>query len=253
MDNCNFKHITELKQKIDSYRPLNQDELMKIRDMERTYHIHSSNALEGNTLTLYETRMILETGVTIAGKPLKEHLEVLNLAYAYDYVEELAQSKQALTERELLEVHSLVYSKLGEKNASGRYRIIDVWITGSAYTPPSSLQIRELMEDFFKWSDTAQNTLHPVEYAALLHEKFVTIHPFVDGNGRTACLILNFALIRHGYLPIFIKHDNESRTRYNKALEHAQITGDTSQFVSIIAERVEEKLQERLEILKRSC
>ena len=247
-----FTNLTALKQKLSTYRPLNPDELQKIRDMERTYHIHTSNALEGNTLTLYETRMILETGVTISGKPLKEHLEVVNLAYAYDFVEEIAKGNQPLGERELLEIHAMVYSKLGERNTVGRYRNVDVWITGSAHTPPSSFQVRELMVDFFAWANQAIETLHPVQYAALLHEKLVTIHPFIDGNGRTARLLLNFALIRHGYLPIYIKSDQESRQRYNKALELAQTTGDTSAFVSLICERVEEKLQERLAILEQA-
>lgn len=246
----NLDHLTALKKEMDSYRPLNPDELEKIKTMERTYHIHTSNALEGNTLTLYETRMILETGVTIAGKPLKEHLEVLNLAYAYDFVEEMATNQTPLTQRELMEIHALVYNKLGAKNTAGQYRNVDVWITGSAYIPPSSLKIQEHMDEFFHWCNHALATLHPVVYAALLHEKLVTIHPFIDGNGRTARLLLNFALIKTGYLPIHIKSDATSRTNYNKALEHAQTTGDTEPFINIVATEVEKSLTERIAILK---
>ncbi|MEH7080959.1 Fic family protein [Bacillus velezensis] len=247
----NFDYPTQLKNKLDGFRPLRPLEVEKVREIERVEEIYSSNALEGNTLTIYETQMILDEGITIAGKSLREHLEVINLNSAIEYVEDLVKGKHSLNERTLKELHYLVYNHLDRnKSYAGEYRNVGVRILGSKHVPPEPYLIQERMNEFFEWNKNNQDALHPIEYAALLHEKFVTIHPFVDGNGRTARLLMNFALTRNGYPPIFIKPDKENRTAYNKALENVNVNGDTEPFIKLVQMRVEEKLEKMVKVLE---
>jgi len=202
-------------------------------------------------MTRAETQLILDEGITIDGKPLREHLEVVNLAEAIDYVEELVTKNQAQDERTIKDIHRVVYEKLAQdRRGIGSYRRVPVYIRGSEHRPPSPYLLEQEMQQLMVWSQEEKVKLHPVEYAALLHQKFVYIHPFIDGNGRTARLLLNFALTQHGYPPIYIKADAQSRRAYNESLETAHVKGDTSSIVALIAERVESKLMEMLEILK---
>lgn len=242
----NLDHLTELKRKMDAYRPLTQAEIKAIREYERIEQIYASNALEGNTLTYTETKLILETGITVSEKPLKDHLEVINLKEAMDFVESLVNGKEELNERSLKDIHRLVVDRVIDRVFVGNYRRIDVMISGSKHLPPSFLTVQDEMDKFFEWMSTAMQELHPVEFAALLHEKFVTIHPFADGNGRTARLLMNFALTKNGYPPIMIKPTPDSRKAYLKALEHGNMTGDNDPFIKIVADLVESKLNERI-------
>lgn len=243
--------LTQLKNKLDGLRPLTKGEVAKFRESERIEEVYNSNALEGNTITKFETKMILDEGITITQKPMKEHLEVINLAESIDYIEDLVREKQPLTERMIKELPTIVYSRLAvDRKDVGDYRRISVAISGSDFVPPEPYQIQEEMKQLIEWSEAHRSDLHPVVYAALLHEKFVTIHPFIDGNGRTARLLLNFALTEADYPPIVIKANPESRLRYNRSLEEAQIKGDVQLFVDFIAELCEEKLLKMIQILE---
>lgn len=147
-----------------------------------TYH---SNAIEGNTLTMSETKAVLEDGITIGGKSLKEHLEAVGHSHAIDYMEALVQKDEALTERTLKEIHNLILRNIDGANA-GTYRRMNVLISGAGHIPPPAERVLEKMEAFFRWYGAARGALHPVEFAARVHADFVNIHPFKDGNGRTA-------------------------------------------------------------------
>lgn len=246
----NFDKATEFKEKINEMRPLSQSEVLRLREYEKVEQVYNSNALEGNTITAFETKMILEEGITIASKPLKEHLEIINLSSALDFVEELVKEAQPLTERLIKQIHTIIYDKLAyDTKDIGSYRKIPVHISGSGFVPTEPWLIPIEMEKLIKWSETNKDKLHPIEYAARLHEKFVTIHPFVDGNGRTARLLMNFALTSKGYPPIVVKADPESRYKYNKSLEEAQIAGNLEPFISLINDLTVDKLQSMYDIL----
>lgn len=248
-----YKKATKLRNKLNEFRPLTEWDIELIRKIERTEEIYTSNAIEGNTLTMYETRMILETGVTIVGKPLREHLEVVNLKEAIEFVEDLVNGNHNLDERTLKQIHYIVYNKLSpQRNVAGVYRDLNVEIYGSEHKPPKWEEIQDEMNTMFKWNEESQDTLHPIEYSALLHQKFVTIHPFRDGNGRTARLLMNFALTRSGYPPITINPDKENRSAYMKALELSNTTGDINPFIDIIESAVIKKLEELVKMLEHS-
>lgn len=233
-------------------RPLKELEIKRLRDDERTEMIYASNALEGNTLTISETQMILEKGITVNGKSMREHLEVVNLNEAIDYVEDLVRGNEILDERALKQIHYLVYKTIGERHLAGNYRHINVRILGSKHETTDFINIASEMAKFFTWINEAEMTYHPVEFAALLHRKFVGIHPFADGNGRTARLILNCALTKAGYPPIIIKPDAQSRNNYINALEKAHTTGDDGDFVQIVKDFVDEKMMEMIQQVETS-
>ena len=240
-----FEELTKLKNKLASYRPMDKATLNILKEHDRIEQVYSSTAIEGNTITASETKMILEKGITISGKSMKEHLEIVNLNSAIDYVEDLVRGNEPLNESNLKQIHFLVYnntSKYDMKDVAGVYRKVDVQILGSEHKPPSAYLVQDEMDNFFKWTEENKNKLHPIEFASLAHLKFVTIHPFIDGNGRVARLLMNLALTSNGYPPIAIKPDGESRTRYNKSLEHAQVTGDASDFIQIVYDLSKEKL-----------
>lgn len=237
-----FKDTNDLHKRLLSLRPLKELDIKRLRDDERTEMIYASNALEGNTLTISETQMILEKGITIDGKSMREHLEVVNLNDAIDYVEDLVRGEEVLDERTLKQIHYLVYKTTGERHLAGNYRTINVKILGSGHLTADFLNIHDEMKSFFEWKESAEKTLHPVEFAAQLHRRFVGIHPFVDANGRTARLLLNFTLTKAGYPPIIIKPDNQSRLDYINALEIAHTTGDDSDFIRLVKGFVDSKM-----------
>lgn len=246
-----FSRIDQLKATMDQLRPLSKDEVDRLREEERVDQVYNSNALEGNTITKFETKMILEEGITISEKPMREHLEVVNLAEAVDFVESLVNENQPLTENLIKDIHKIVYSKLAKDRRNvGSYRRIPVEISGSNFVPPDPFLVPLQMEQLIQWSRESRDQLHPVEYAAMLHEKFVTIHPFIDGNGRTARLLMNFALTEAGYPPIVVKANPNSRLAYNRSLEIAQTQGDLSQFIQFVSKIVEEKLEKMVHILE---
>lgn len=226
--------LDEGKKLIDKYRPLPPVTVSRLREqliIEWTYH---SNAIEGNTLTLKETRMILEDGITIGKKSFKEHLEAINHREAIIFVEELASRKGKVTERNVKEIHSLILKGI-DSDYAGRYRDIQVRITGSSHTPPGPLLLPQLMERFTK-ERLLKAKGHPIEQAALAHFDLASIHPFVDGNGRTARLLMNLILLKHGYFPAVILRND--RKRYYDALEKGR-KGKKDDFVFLVGRALE--------------
>lgn len=205
-------------------------------EIEMTYN---SNAIEGNSLTLRETALVLQEGVTIKGKPLKDHLEAKDHQEALDFLFSLvSESRSTISERLIRELHQLVVRET-ERESAGRYRTGSVVIAGADFTPPDAHEVPQKMEELLHWMKTRRSALHPVEFASLVHHKLTAIHPFFDGNGRTARLTMNLLLMRHGYpLSIILKHD---RRKYYRMLQAAD-RGNPAPLVLFIAQAVERSL-----------
>ena len=236
--------IDSLRARLDAARPLPTHTVASLRDklaLEWTYH---SNAIEGNTLTLRETKVVLE-GITVGGKSLREHFEATNHRDAILYVEDIVARNEALTEWQIKNIHSLVLKGIDDGEA-GRYRRENVAITGASTTPPSFLHLDDEMRALIDWHQRA-DTMPPVARAAELHTRFVKIHPFVDGNGRTARLIMNFELMKVGYPPAVIR--KEDRLAYYDALDVACVSGDYDDITQLVGEAVERSLKVYLELL----
>lgn len=234
--------IDEGKQLIDKFRPLPPIVVSRLQKQFMLEWTYNSNAIEGNTLTLKETRIVLEDGLTIANKTLKEHLEAINHKKAITFVEELAASPDMITERNIREIHSLVLNEIDTKYA-GRYRDIQVRITGATHVPPDPLQVPDAMHEFAK-KRLSQNKAHPLEQAALAHLDLVGIHPFVDGNGRTSRLLMNLILMKHGYFPaIILKND---RRRYYTSLDKGH-SGKPDDFIFFVGRALERTIYLYLE------
>lgn len=223
--------IDALKVRLDAARPLASERIQNALDIEYTYE---SNRIEGNTLTLRETDLVVNKGLTVAGKSMREHLEAINHFEAILYIRDLAAKGAILDEREVRNIHALVLHAIDRENA-GRYRGLPVMISGSRYQPPQPWQVSKLMEDYGHWLTGASRTLHPVIRAAEAHERLVTIHPFIDGNGRTARLVMNLLLQQDGYPIVNIPGDTDSRHAYYDALEQTNLLGDPMPFVMLIA------------------
>lgn len=205
----NFAQIDELKNKLQLLRPLNQMELKRLREEFMIENTYDSNAIEGNTLTLRETALILQEGLTVAGKHIREHLEVIGHRNAFEYMIELADTGDILTEKILRELHSLVL--MNDVKNGGVYRNVNVTILGATHTPPPHYLVRERMEELMFIYDELKRNKHVLEAVAEFHLRFENIHPFVDGNGRTGRLVLNLELIKAGLLPINIKFADRNK------------------------------------------
>lgn len=233
-----LEHLAHKKATLEARRPLSPSAAGRLKDyfdVEWTYH---SNAIEGSTLTLRETEVILHEGLTVGGKTLREHLEAINHKHAIDFVEALARGAEPLTEHTLRQIHALVLKGIDDQVA-GQYRSGQVRISGSEYIPPDPVAVPGLMHDFGVWLTAEAQSLSPVERAALAHFRLVDIHPFVDGNGRTARLLMNLLLMRDGYPPAIVRR--EDRLAYYEALDNAHAR-NTEPFVRLMAEAVERSL-----------
>lgn len=235
MLNTSLSKLDALKAKLDQYRPLNLQVVNNLHEnlvLQWTYH---SNAIEGNTLTLKETKVALE-GITVGGKTLREHFEAISHRDAILFVDELVSKQQPLDERTIKSLHQLVLKNIDADNA-GRYRDINVLISGATHKPPQAIQVPEQMQAFIDWYNTEANTLHPVERAARVHGEFVKIHPFVDGNGRTSRLLMNLELMQAGFPATVI--EVEQRLDYYQALDKAHCSDDYTDFIALVAQCVE--------------
>jgi Fic family protein len=230
--NINFSEIDTLKKEIDKQRPLSDSTAKSLREKLIVEWTYNSNAIEGNTLTLSETKVVLE-GITIGGKSVTEHLETINHKEAIEYLENLIKEKKDLTEWTLKNIHQLILKEIDDDNA-GKYRNENVTISGATHIPPNHMIVSDLMQKLFAEYDREWNDYHPVIKACLLHGELVKIHPFVDGNGRTARLILNFELMKYGYTPVVITKDR--RAEYYEALNLAHTTLDYSKFIKLISD-----------------
>ncbi len=239
-----FSKIDECKALVDKARPFEGELLAQLKGYYRVGLTYSSNALEGNTLTESETKVLLEDGLTVGGKPLRDTFEALGHAKAYDFMFSLL-GKHTIAEADILTMHKLFYSDI-DKNAAGVYRQIPVFISGSEYAVSRAADIPDDMAELITWENERRADYHPVEFAAQLHKRFVFIHPFKDGNGRLARLLMNTALIQSGYLlaiiPPILRHE------YIALLEKAH--KDDKPFVEFIAWRVLETEKEVMRLLK---
>lgn len=235
--------LSQKKLELDSFRPLPKELVKNLNEWFKVKLTYSSNALEGNTLTLSETALVIEKGLTIGGKTLKEHLEATGHAQAFDYVLELAKQKRSqITLNDILNIHCLIFSQIDKLNA-GTYRKILVKISGLNLTLPEPLKVPELMDQFISWLHTSDD--HPVIIASKAHLDLVTIHPFVDGNGRTSRLLMNLLLIQAGYPPAIILP--EERINYIDCLKEAQENNNYEPFFLFIAVAVSKSLDIYLE------
>lgn len=239
MQKNDFKKLDELKLKLDSFRPLKANVLKNLHEdlvLRWTYH---SNAIEGNTLTLKETKVALE-GITIGGKTLREHFEAINHKEAILFIEELAQKEDRLSEFSIKQIHSLILKNIDDEN-KGKYRTTNVIISGAEHKPPQSFEVQSKMEEFIKNYNEKINKLHPIELASFVHIEFVKIHPFVDGNGRTSRLLMNLELIKAGFPPVVI--ELEDRLEYYKALDIGHTENDYKPFLELMKKVVEKSFE----------
>ena len=231
-----YDSLIQKKRRLDESRPFSPEVL---NNLERWFLIeltYTSNALEGNTLTRLETAVVVEKGLTVGGKTLAEHLEATNHAAALRKVLEITRSPvSTLTEHILLDLHAMILRGLDDVNA-GRYRSIPVRISGSRVVLPNPAKVAGLMSDFFN-DLMSMAGRHPVAIAAEAHYRLVTIHPFIDGNGRTARLLMNLILLQNGFPPALIR--TRDRVSYLKSLEKAQLGGSNEDYLKIISRSVE--------------
>jgi len=241
------KRIDEKFGRLQSLRPLPVDKVKKLREQFAIEMTYNSNAIEGNSLTLKETFFVINEGITIKGKPLKDHLEAKDHQEALGYLYDLAdQKKQSdILEATIRNLHKLVVKETAS-DIAGSYRTGNVMIGGANHRPPDAFEVPNLMRNAVNWINANENKLHPVEFAALVHHKIVYIHPFFDGNGRTARLLMDLLLMRTGYpLAVVLKND---RKKYYQTLEQAD-KDNFSPFVDFIARAVERSLDIYLNVL----
>ena len=247
-----LRQVAILKSWLDSFRPLPRAVVAELRQLYTVRLTYNSNAIEGNTLTQSETEMVLSHGVTIGGKTLVEHLEVIGHRDAMEYMEELAGQETPIGEWEIRSLHSLIVRGLDQMagtSEAGKYRTLDVRAAGTEHIYPPHFQLPELMENFIRWlnAETAK-AMPPPCYAAEAHYRLVSIHPFRDGNGRTARLLMNLLLLRAGYTLAVIP--NTQRARYLEALVYAQShNDDTNQLTTLVVEACCTSLIEYLRLL----
>lgn len=237
----------ELREKWVSKHPLGPSHLKRLQEYFDIQYTYESNRIEGNTLSLRETDLVVNKGLTIGGKSMQEHLEAINHAEAISFVNGMVNGSEVLNKRNLLDIHRLVLKGIDNDNA-GFYRKVPVRISGSDVTLPQPYQLDRMMEDYFSFYLYNHKKLHPIILAAEMHERLVSIHPFIDGNGRTARLIMNFILISHGYTRANIKGSSESRSKYYYALDAVQTDGNTEPFYAIVVDECMNSLQEHLEL-----
>jgi Fic family protein len=237
--------IDALQADWNAKKPLDETQLTKMMEYFKMKYTYDSNRIEGNTLSFQETHLVVNEGITIGGKSMKDHLEAINHAEAVDFITQMIKTNEPLNQRTLLDLHTLVVKGI-EKEGAGRYRDKQVMISGSAHMPPEPFLVNQLMEDYFIHYNRQRGVMHPVILAAEMHERLVTIHPFVDGNGRTARLIMNLILLSNGFTIANIKGDLKVRLRYYQALESVQVNNDSTTFYTLICEEVEKSLQEHL-------
>ncbi|OGQ94427.1 MAG: cell filamentation protein Fic [Deltaproteobacteria bacterium RIFOXYD12_FULL_57_12] len=232
---------------LNSYRPLPEVAVRKLREQFGIEMTYNSNAIEGNSLTLKETFLVINEGLTIKGKPLKDHLEAKSHTEALAYLFELVDkdSRNTFSARLIRELNKIVIQDI-DKEWAGRYRNSNVIIGGADHTPPEAVEVPQLMQGLVDWLRQNRKAMHPVELAAVLHHRLVHIHPFFDGNGRTSRLVMNVVLMQAGFpLVVVLKND---RKKYYRTLGEAD-KGNYAPFVRLIAQAVQRSLDIYLKVL----
>lgn len=239
-----FERIEELKAELDTRRPLTQGELERLNEEFMIEFTYNSNAIEGNTLTLQETAMVLE-GITIDQKPLKDHLEAVGHKDAFLYVLNIVSNKMPLTEFVIKNVHSLVL--MNKPEDKGVYRRVPVKIMGAFTEPVQPYMIEPKITELLAENEKRKATMNIIERVARFHLEFESIHPFIDGNGRTGRLLMNFELIQNGYPPINVKFSD--RKRYYDAFDSYSRNQDATPMTILIAKYVTERLEQYLRVI----
>jgi Fic family protein len=242
------RSLDAVQQRLPALRPLTPEQVVALRGMlkgDEIEFVYASNAIEGNTLTLGETALVIQNGITVSGKPLKDHLEALDHIEALRYVEELIEGP-ALTQRNLREIHALVM-RCSRPEAAGRYRDIPVAIAGTDFRPPPAILVPERMDAVFEAYVSRRETQHPAIVAADLHQGIVDVHPFEDGNGRTARLAMNLHLLQYRF-PLTIIHPTD-RQAYIEAIATVQQGIEAETFRSFVIENVARSLKRYLHAL----
>jgi len=233
-----YSRILSKKKALDNLRPLPTQLVKKLWEQIQIEFTYNSNAIEGNTLSLRETQLVIQEGITVRGKSLREHLEARNHPDAIDYVEKLAQKETTIKQDDILKVHELLIRGIDDQN-SGKYRTGQVRVAGATFMPPPPSKIQSMISEVLQALNQNPDELRPIELAAFFHHKFVYIHPFLDGNGRTARLLMNVILMRNGYpFTVLLKVD---RPKYLRALSEAD-NGNLIPFANFIANCVERSL-----------
>ena len=226
-----LNEVDTLKVQLSTLRPLPEEALKKVQDALDIEYTYESNRIEGNTLTLQETALVVNEGVTISGK-------------------DIAKKDIEISERTIKEIHALILHGIDRENA-GKYRTVPVMISGSTHMPPQPYLIQKQMEDFMiKYRQMEEEKVHPVLIAAYLHDELVRIHPFIDGNGRTSRLLMNLYLLRNGYTLVTLKGSNEDKISYYKALEESHTENKPEAFQKLVVEAEIASLQRYLSIMQ---
>jgi Fic family protein len=239
-----------LKARLQSVRPLDIEALTKIKAAFEMEYTFESNKIEGNTLTLQETALVVSEGVTIGGKSMREHLEAINHAQAIEFIKEIASNEIDITERTVKKIHALILHGINKEQA-GKYRNVPVMIVGSRHTPPQPYLIQPQMEKFiidYKAMET--DGIHPIVIAAFLHDELVKIHPFIDGNGRTSRLLMNLYLLSKGFTITSLKADNEAKQAYYNALEQSHVDNNPLPFRLLVTNAVCQSTEKYLKIIE---
>jgi Fic family protein len=241
------KECDELKKELSAFRPFPPSVVKQLKEYYKINLTYTSNAIEGNSLTESETKVVIEDGLTIGGKPLRDHLEALGHALSYDFIYGLAQNSKQISEDDILRMHHLFYEKIDEDNA-GKYRAVPVFVSGTDYAFPKPQVVPSLMKEFIGEIPNQNKKLHPIEFSAWLHLKLVNIHPFIDGNGRVARLLMNLALLQAGYvitiIPPVIRQD------YIEIVRDCQKHQTFIAFYALISNMVWEALKEQLRLIR---
>jgi Fic family protein len=238
--------LEEKRQRLGNHQPFSLDIVQNLQEWFKIELTYTSNAIEGNTLSRAETAAVVEKGTVAAGKTLQEHLEAVNHAEAFDWVvAHAATSQPTASENMILELHQLILQRIDDTNA-GRYRAVPVRIAGSTVILPNPIKVPDLMSQFISWLQSPDE--HPITKAVDAHYKLVSIHPFVDGNGRTARLLMNLLLMQAGYPPAIIR--KEDRLPYIKSIEKAQLGGPLGDYYSLMYAAVDRSLDIYLQSLE---
>ena len=229
-----FKVIDDLKKKLDLHRPFSPITIKNLSEDIILRWIYHSNAIEGNKLTLLETKVVLE-GIAVGGKTLKDHFEAINHRNAIYYVEDIIRKEEPFSEWQICNIHQLILKNIDDDNA-GRYHQQNVLISGATTTPPNYTLLNDKMAQLVDWYNIDAYKLHPIERAAKVHADFVGIHPFIDGNGRTSRLLMNLELLKAGYPPCVITVEN--RLAYYEALDQWMAYGKIEAFIQLVSDAV---------------
>ena len=240
------ERVLDKKKRLDSHRPISLSLVKRLKEQLCINYTYNSNAIEGNTLTLHETRLVIQEGITIGGKSITEVLEAKNHPEAINFIEDLVSEKREISEDNILGLHKLIMSNIIDD--AGCYRTTGVTIGGAVFSPPPSSEVKPRIDELLEWLRKNPEEYTPIELAAVFHHRFVSTHPFIEGNGRTARLLMNATLMKNGYPFIAIVSKND-RPKYLKTLMEADL-GNSAPFVNFIARCVEKSLDVYLEALE---